>query len=603
VSEQAIPAAASADLLFAGPGEVRACCRAFDWATTPLGPVEGWSYSLRTTVGTLLACRNPMFLWWGPDLVQIYNDAYRPSFGLSGRHPAAIGMRGRECWTDIWETIGPQIMHVMAGGEATWHEDQYIPILRNGQLEDVWWTYGYSAVRDDDGTIGGTLVVCQETTPRIIAERDRERLLVAAEDDDRERRRLLAALEVERSRLAYVFQQAPSFLAILRGPTYVFELVNEAYYQLMGRRELIGKPVWEALPEVRGQGFEERLDGVVATGEPFLGRAVPMTVARTPGAPPEERFIDLTYMPLVEGDGMRTGIIAHGTDVTEHVHARREIERLLADTEQALFDTEVARADAEEARAEAESSRAEGEVARTAAVAANRSKGEFLAIMSHELRTPLNAIAGYAELLAMGIRGPVTPQQREDLARIQKSQRHLLGLVNGVLNYSRAEAGTVYYDISDVPLEAVLVTCETLIAPQARAKQITLQVVTGDEPLTVRGDREKLQQIVVNLLSNAVKFTAAGGEVTLACGRTRGPGGETRVLVTVADTGRGIAADALERIFEPFVQVDTRLTRTEEGVGLGLAISRDLARGMAGDLSVESTLGVGSTFTLSLRPA
>jgi signal transduction histidine kinase len=197
----------------------------------------------------------------------------------------------------------------------------------------------------------------------------------------------------------------------------------------------------------------------------------------------------------------------------------------------------------------------------------------------------------------------VTAQQREDLARIQKSQRHLLGLINGVLNYSRAEAGAVHYDVGDVPLEAVLATCETLIAPQARTKQITLRFAASQEPLTVRGDREKVQQIVVNLLSNAVKFTGPGGEVTLTCRPDRRRRGAPAVLVTVADTGRGIAADALERVFEPFVQVDTRLTRTEEGMGLGLAISRDLARGMGGDLTAESTLGTGSTFTLTLPAA
>jgi signal transduction histidine kinase len=252
------------------------------------------------------------------------------------------------------------------------------------------------------------------------------------------------------------------------------------------------------------------------------------------------------------------------------------------------------------AEAERERLLADAEAARREAEAANRAKSEFLAVMSHELRTPLNAIGGYAELIELGIRGPVTAQQREDLARIQKSQRHLLGLINGVLNYSRAEAGAVHYEVGDVPLDAVLATCETLIAPQARAKDITLRFAACQEPHAARGDREKVQQIVVNLLSNAVKFTAPGGEVTLACGRDGRPGGEANVVVTVTDTGRGIAADALERIFEPFVQVDTRLTRTDEGMGLGLAISRDLARGMGGDLTAESTLGVGSTFTLTL---
>src|SRR5688500_10018296 len=141
------------------------------------GPVEQWSQSLRTTASTVLASRNPMFLWWGPDLIQIYNDAYRPSFGSKGRHPAALGMRGRECWTDIWDTIGPEIEHVMRGHGSTWHEDQYIPIERNDRLDDVWWTYGYSPVHDESGRVAGTLVVCQETTNRVLHQQERERLL------------------------------------------------------------------------------------------------------------------------------------------------------------------------------------------------------------------------------------------------------------------------------------------------------------------------------------------------------------------------------------------------------------------------------------------
>ncbi|MEO5511353.1 MAG: ATP-binding protein [Longimicrobiales bacterium] len=165
-------------------------CRSFDWDATVLGPPTGWTQSHRTIVSALLASRHPMFLWWGPDLVQVYNDAYRPS--LCDRHPQALGARGRDFWTDIWEAIGPQIEQVMSGGSSTWFEDQFLPIQRNGRLEDVYWTYSYSAVRDDDGHIAGTLVVCQETTSRIMTDRrvreaeaqlaeQREQLLVESE--------------------------------------------------------------------------------------------------------------------------------------------------------------------------------------------------------------------------------------------------------------------------------------------------------------------------------------------------------------------------------------------------------------------------------------
>jgi signal transduction histidine kinase len=221
--------------------------------------------------------------------------------------------------------------------------------------------------------------------------------------------------------------------------------------------------------------------------------------------------------------------------------------------------------------------------------------------MSHELRTPLNAIGGYAELIEMGIRGPVSDAQRADLARIQKSQRHLLGLINGVLNYAKVDAGAVHYEVSDVPLDEVLASCEALIAPQASARRIALTFEGCDTGLCARADREKVQQVVLNLLSNAVKFTDAGGQIRLSCSAaSRIAGDGPRIAIQVTDTGQGIGPDQLERVFQPFVQVDSKLTRTSEGTGLGLAISRDLARGMGGDLTVESTLGVGSTFTLTL---
>jgi hypothetical protein len=153
-----------------GGGVTGELIRSIDWSRTPAGPIAGWPASLATTVGTLVHSRHPMFLWWGSDLVQFYNDAYLPSFGR-GKHPAAMGQRGEDCWQEIWPVIWPQIDQVMHRAEASWNEDQLIPIFRNGRLEEVFWTYGYSPVFDDVGTVGGTLVVCTETTTRVVSER------------------------------------------------------------------------------------------------------------------------------------------------------------------------------------------------------------------------------------------------------------------------------------------------------------------------------------------------------------------------------------------------------------------------------------------------
>ena len=254
-----------------------------------------------------------------------------------------------------------------------------------------------------------------------------------------------------------------------------------------------------------------------------------------------------------------------------------------------------ARESVERARIEAELSRAEADQARRIAEEANRAKSEFLAVMSHELRTPLNAIGGYTELIELGIHGPVTPEQREALDRVQRSKRLLLGLINQVLSYARIETGAVRYQISDVPLDEVLVTCGSIVAPQIRAQGLVYRYGGCDSGLTVRADPEKLEQVIINLLANAVKFTDRGGSISVVV-----EAGDSTVTIRVRDTGIGIASERLGAIFDPFVQLDARYTRTRDGVGLGLAISRDLTSGMGGELQVSSVVGEGSEFSVVL---
>ena len=239
----------------------------------------------------------------------------------------------------------------------------------------------------------------------------------------------------------------------------------------------------------------------------------------------------------------------------------------------------------------------EAEHLRAVAEEANQAKSTFLAVMSHELRTPLNAIAGYVDLLELGIHGPITEAQRASLNRIGRSGRHLLRLINEVLNLARIEAGHVQYDIEDVPVSDLVAAVTPMIEPQFKQKSLTLTVDLAPD-LRVRADREKAQQILLNLLGNAIKFTPPGGQVAVDAVQDSELG--DRLGLRVSDTGIGIPADKLESIFQPFVQVDVTRTRTAEGTGLGLAISRDLARGMGGDLTAMSAPGAGSMFTLTL---
>jgi signal transduction histidine kinase len=309
----------------------------------------------------------------------------------------------------------------------------------------------------------------------------------------------------------------------------------------------------------------------------------------------------LVSLPLLAGDraigvvglGFRGERVLSGEERT-YLETLAGIAAQALDRAHAYQGEHAARAEADDARLRAESARREAELA-------NAVKAEFLATMSHELRTPLNAIGGYAQLIEMGVHGPVTDEQLQALGRVQRSQQHLLGLINSVLNYAKLEAGHVTYELETLPADDIVRTVEALVAPQAHAKGLTLAVEPCDDVLVVRADPEKARQVVLNLLSNAIKFTHAAGRVTISCAPAPDrDDGTAMVGIAVVDTGRGIAADQLPRVFDPFVQVGRRLTTENEGTGLGLAISRDLARGMGGDLTARSVEGEGSTFVFAL---
>ncbi len=551
------------EVIFPAEGEMGPLCRAMDWAATPLGPVEGWPRSLKTAAAMVVRQGIAQNLCWGPDLLQIYNDAYRIIMGE--KHPAGLGRSVLWSWSEILADIGPLFERVRKG-ETVYFEDLLLRVLRHGEPEEAYFTFSYSPVLVESGEVGAVLINCYETTQQVCA-----RALQA------ERDRLLRELQVERARLEYVFKQAPAFLAVLRGAEHVFELANDAYFQLIGHRDVVGKPAREALPEIVEQGFVELLDRVLDTGEPFVGREIPIQLSRDPGGTPEERFVDFSYLPMVEADGTRSGIIAHGTDVTDQVLARREVERLLQQSDRE-------RAEAEAARAEAET--------------ANRAKADFLASMSHELRTPLNAIGGYVDLVDLGIHGPVSEAQHGALARVRASQQHLLTLINDVLAFAKVEAGQIYFDLRPLVANELLASVEPLVAPLAEAKGIALAVEECDPAYRVVGDDERVRQVLLNLVGNAIKFTPPGGWVRLSCSIA-----DEWVEIRVRDNGPGIDPEKQQTVFDPFIQVDRRLSNPREGVGLGLAISRDLARAMGGDLTVRSAPGEGSTFTLRLPEA
>ncbi len=278
--------------------------KSFDWGSTSIGPMDFWPQSLRTTISIMLRSPIPMVLLWGPDGIMIYNDAYTVFAG--GRHPRLLGSKVLEGWAEVAD-FNANVMRVgMAGGTLS-YQDQELTLYRNNVPEQVWMNLDYSPVIDETGKPGGVLAIVVETTERVQAER-----------------RIVA----EKDRLRELFHQAPGFMVLWNGLDHVFELVNEAYYQLVGRREIIGKPLVEALPEIGSQGFDKLLDHVYRTQETYVGRGISVYLQRDPSREPEQRFLDFVFQPIKDGHGQVTGIFAEGSDVTERVRSE-EHQRLL----------------------------------------------------------------------------------------------------------------------------------------------------------------------------------------------------------------------------------------------------------------------------------
>jgi PAS domain S-box-containing protein len=666
-----------------GGGEAGALVRAFDWASTPVGPIDRWPASLKTTVGTLLHSRHPMFLWWGPELIQFYNDAYAPSFG-AGRHPAAMGQRGADCWQDIWPIISPQIDDVMRRGKPSWNEDHLVPIVRNGRLEEVYWTYGYSPVFDDDGGIGGTLVVVTETTSRVIGARRLAALREVAETialaagqaalldgaaealaglpadipfalfyrvdhrapglrrlrrvgvDSRtaaaldaavrpgleakardgrpfplppglsipsawpepvehvhalpigapesptgyilfglsprlpfdrayagflqqlcaqltqaqsriEAFHLRAVVESERNNL---LEQAPVATALLTGPRHVFRLANPLYRQIVGRSDILGKAYLEAFPELAGSPAVEALDRVYETGEPFVTNEMHITLDKDGTGRLEDCYFKFNLEPMRTPAGRVYGMMALAADITPQVQARKALEQAQDEREELVRQLE----------------------------SASRAKDEFLAMLGHELRNPLSPILTALQL--MRLRGVQGADRERDI--IERQVRHVVGLVDDLLDVSRITRGKIALKRERLPLAEVVARAIEQASPLIEERRHRLEVAVPDT-LAVHGDAGRLAQVVSNIVTNAAKYTEPGGRITVEAARD----GE-EVRLHMRDTGAGISAEMLPRVFETFTQGRQRSDRAQGGLGLGLAIVKNLVEAHGGSVSLHS---------------
>lgn len=511
-----------------GNGEMANLTRAFDWSQTPVGPVEEWPDLLLTTVNTILASHHPMFVWWGADLIQFYNDGYRPSI-REDKHPSALGQRGRDCWPEIWSMIGPEVEAVMLRGEASWHENQLMPIHRNGKLEDVYWTYGYSPLRDISGRICGTLVVCTETTDVVLAKRQ---------------------LQSEKDRLADLFRQAPAFFAVLRGPNHIFEITNPPYQTLIGR-DVLGKSAVEAVPEAEGQGFIRLLDSVYRTGEPFVGRSTPLQLERSDSEALDLRYLDFVYQPILDGRGRVTGIFVLGIDVTENKRA-----------EQALLQSEKLNA-----------------------------VGRLASSIAHEINNPLEAVTN---LLYLAQESAENQDVKQYLRDAEVELRRVSVITSQTLQFYRQSSSAKL-------ISATEMIDTTLALHRGRLLNAGIRVERRDRAsLSIHCFDGEIRQVLSNLIANAVDaMGSSGGKLLVRTHEvTRWKTGRKGIVITVADTGKGMSSNTLSRIFEPFFT-----TKEANGTGLGLWISHEIVTRHHGDLkarSNQSPTSSGTVFALFL---
>jgi PAS domain S-box-containing protein len=559
-------------------GEMQDRIRSFDWSRTPIGPFESWSPALRTTVRNLLANRFPQLLWWGPDYISIYNDAYRPILGR--KHPWGLGKPVRECWSEIWAVLKPLIDTPFEGGPATWMEDLALEIHRRGFMEETHFTVAYSSVPDDAvrGGIGGVLATVHEITDKVVGER---RIIILRDLGTRPSEAKTAAEEACASAAATLARHPKDI------PFALFYLAEEegscarlVAWAGFGDHafpspavidldvEACQSRVWPLAEARRSEQLQVVED---------LSRMLP-AIPRGPWADPPHAAAVVPIRSLT-GHQFSGFLVAGISSRLKFDEAYRSFLELA--TSQVATAIANARAYEEERR-------------RSEALAAiDRAKTKFFSNVSHEFRTPLTLMLGPLEHVLAGA-GNLREEDREQITIAHRNSLRLLKLVNSLLDFSRIEAGRVKAVYQPLDLAALTADLASNFRSAIEAAGLELAVDCAPLPQPVYVDREMWEKIVLNLLSNAYKFTLEGR--IMVCTRLE----NGRAVVTVSDTGTGIPETELPHLFERFHRVEGARGRTYEGTGIGLALIQELVRLHGGAIDVKSRAGEGSTFMITL---
>lgn len=556
-------AASAADGWLAGGGEMGALVRSIDWSETALGSVQTWPQSLRTSVSTCLNSRFPILIWWGPDFIKIYNDAYRPILG--DKHPQSMGQAARACWPEIWHIIGPMLEGVLLRGEATWSENQLLFLERRGFSEECYFTFSYSPIRNESGGVGGVFCAVTETTGNVLGERrlrtlrDLAACAATIRSEQETWKSLIETLTDNRHDIP--------FALLYRADS------DHTRAHLAGalRMEAGGAHAPFTIDLSAGEDVLWSLSRVASEDKPVLLEEMPIQGSSQ----------SALVLPLA-----RPGISAYGFLIAG-ISGRRPFDDDYCDfltmvADRILTGLSNARAYDEEKR-------------RVEALAEiDRAKTIFFTNVSHEFRTPLTLMLGPVEdLLARGATD-LSPATKDQLELVNRNGLRLLRLVNTLLDFSRMEAGRM--QASFVPTDLASLTAELAGLFRSAIERAGLRLLVDCRPLPepVSVDRDMWEKIVLNLLSNAFKFTF-DGDISVTVQQV-GQHAELRVR----DTGIGIPPEGLPRLFERFHRISQARSRTHEGSGIGLALVQELVKLHGGSIQVDSRMGGGSTFIVTV---
>ncbi|WDT74283.1 MAG: ATP-binding protein [Candidatus Manganitrophus sp.] len=559
--------------LFVGGGEMGALMRSVDWSKTPLGPVASWPQSLKSALSIGLNTRFPIAIYWGSDLVLLYNDAWSPIPGT--KHPWALGRPAREAWPEIWHIIGPLFEQVIRTGEGSRSEDQLLPMRRHGYTEECYFDYTFSPIRGESGQVVGIFNAVTETTYRVLSER-RMWLLRELSERVSAARRVDEACVLATQALEAAAADVPFALIYLTDPNGR-EARLEAAFGIEP-----GTPAAPRSIDLTGAGDSPwPLGSVLRTGRGEVVREIPVSVGVLPGGPWPEPTTEVAALPLEMGRENIVGFLVAGAS------PRRALDESYLGFFQ-FAAGHIAKAISNARAYEEERQRAE------ALAELDRAKTVFFSNVSHEFRTPLTLMLGPIEEALSDNERPLPPEQRERVDLLHRNALRLLKLVNTLLDFSRIEAGRLQSVYEPTDLASLTADLASVFRSAIEKAGLRFVVDTPPLPEPIYVDREMWEKIVLNLLSNAFKFTFEG-EIEVALRWA-----EDRVELTVRDTGTGIPKEELPHLFERFHRVKGARARTHEGSGIGLALVQELVRLHGGTIGVESEVDRGTTFTVTL---